>query len=279
MKIRSILLLFFSLFIILSAKTEKVKSSDGVPIAYTLDGKGEIALVFIHGWSCDKSFWSEQVKTFSKICRVVTLDLAGHGESGKQRKEYTVQLFGDDVAAVVNKLKLNSVILVGHSMGGVVSIEAANKLKGKVIGLIGADTFQNLGETLPADQVEPFLKPFQDDFVGNTKNFVKMMFPANADTNLVKKVSKKMSSAPPKIAISAMRNMLKDNGIAALKELSVPIVSINCDRYPIKVQQNMKLVKSYKLKMMEGYGHFIMLENPKKFDELLNEAVIDLSGM
>ena len=56
-------------------------SSDGVDIHYEVYGKGEPTLVFIHGWSCDRSYWRAQVEYFAKQYQVITIDLAGHGES------------------------------------------------------------------------------------------------------------------------------------------------------------------------------------------------------
>ena len=270
------LFLFLFLSLIITGQTQKVKSADGVEIAYTVQGIGEPALVFIHGWSCDKSYWDEQVKTFSPKYKVVAIDLAGHGQSGLERKNYTLQAFGQDVAAVVSALGLDKVILIGHSMGGPVVIEAANLLKNKVIGIIGADTFQNLGATFPEEQAIPFLKPFKENFVATTKEFVKRMFPKTADSLLVKKVADDMSSAPPAVAISAMENMFKDNAVEALKELTTPIISINCDMYPIQLEENKKQVKSFEIKMMPGSGHFVMLDNPKLFDKLLLESVVEL---
>ena len=271
------ILLFVVFNSIITSQHKNVLSKDGVEIAYTVEGRGEPSLVFVHGWSCDKSYWSNQVKVFSPEYKVVTIDLAGHGESGLERSDYTLQSFGEDVAAVVNKLGLKKIILIGHSMGGPVIIEAANRLKGKVIGLIGADTFQNLGETFPEDQMLQFLKPFKENFVETTKGFVKTMFPPTADSLLVKKVVDDMSLAPPKVAVSAMENMFKDNAISALKELDVPIISINCDLYPVKVEENRKHVKSFEVKMMNGVGHFVMLEDPVKFNQLLQESIDELS--
>jgi pimeloyl-ACP methyl ester carboxylesterase len=272
----NIALLVLLLCVNITAQDQTAVSSDGVKINYHVEGSGEPALVFIHGWSCDNTVWVEQVKTFSPKYKVVTIDLAGHGKSGIERKDYTLQLFGADVAAVVNQLGLTKVVLIGHSMGGPVVIEAANLLKGKVIGLIGADTFQNLGQTIPAEQIGPFLKPFRDNFVITTKAFVKMMFPPTADSVLVKKVAEKMSSAPPAIALSAIENMYKDNAIKATKELLAPIISINCDLYPVQLEQNKKVVKFFEMKLMKGVGHFVMLENPATFDKLLQEAVNEL---
>lgn len=254
----------------------KVKSIDGTDIVYTATGIGEPTLVFVHGWSCDKSYWSGQVEQLSKKYRVVTIDLAGHGESGTERKDYTMQLFGEDVAVVVNELKLTEVVLVGHSMGGSVIIEAAKILGKKVVGLIGVDTFQSFTDDWTAEQKEKFLEPFGKDFKSTAFEFVKQMFPKGAHESLLKKVADDMSSAPPAIAISAMRNLFFYNPLPTLAQISLPIISINCDMYPLSLEENKKHVKYFSFKMMKGVGHFLMLERPTEFNKLLVETIQEI---
>lgn len=274
----SLTLLFFS-EIMLYASVEKVKSKDGVEIAYTVYGNGDLSIVFVHGWSCDKSYWNDQLKTFSSKYKLITIDLAAHGESGATRENYTIELFGEDVAAVVNKLKLEKVILVGHSMGGYVIIETARQLKEKVIGLIGADTYHSFKDDWTAEQKEEFLKPFKENFVDATKGFVKSMFPKSADSLLVKRIADDMSSAPSQVAISAMRNLFFYDPIPALNKIQLPIISINCDMYPITIEENKKYVDSFSVKMMNGAGHFVMLEDPVNFNLLLQETIDELLNM
>jgi pimeloyl-ACP methyl ester carboxylesterase len=277
MKIR-LSVIFLIMFIASAAVADnfKTKSKDGTEIAYSVYGKGETAIVFIHGWSCDQTYWKNQINTFAQNYTVVTIDLAGHGNSGLTRKNYTMDFFGEDVASVVNNLNLNKVILAAHSMGGSVAVYAANKLKGKVLGIIGVDTFQSLGEEFPAEQREAFLKPFKENFPATAKWFVGSMFPKTADSLLVKSISEDMSSAPADVALSAMENMFADNGTEQLKQLEVPIISINCDIWPIGLENNRKLVKSFEIKMMNGYGHFLMLEDSEKFNKLLAEAITEI---
>jgi len=269
-------IIFLIVFSSNSFSQQNVLSKDGVKINFSTEGKGKPALVFVHGWNCDKSFWNDQAKAFSPKYEVVTIDLAGYGESGSNRKNYTMQAFGADIAAVVNKLKLKRVILIGHSMGGAVIIEAALLLKGKVIGLVGADTFQDLRQTMSKKQADQFLKPFKENFVQATSGFVKAMFPPTADSMVVKRAVEKMSSAPPEIALSSITNLFIYNAVASLKNMHAPIVSINCDRYPIQTEENRKLVKSFEVKMMKGVGHFVMLEDPTKFNQLLQESIDEL---
>ena len=126
-------------------KVHWVRSTDGVRIAYEVRGKGSLALVFVHGWSCNRGFWAGQMEPFSKQFKVVAVDLAGHGDSGRNREKWTIQSYGEDVAAVVKKLDVKRVILIGHSMGGDVIPEAALRLPGRVVGLIWLDTYKKLG--------------------------------------------------------------------------------------------------------------------------------------
>ena len=116
-------------------------SPDGIPVTFETHGTGEPALVFVHGWSCDRSYRRGQVGDFARRHRVVTVDLAGHGESGTGRKRWTVPAFGADVAAVIEKLRVEDVILIGHSLGGDVIVETALLLPKQVAGVVWVDVF------------------------------------------------------------------------------------------------------------------------------------------
>src|SRR5689334_5305170 len=62
-------------------------SADGVHIEYRIYGKGEPAVVLVHGWSCNENYWNEQVNPLKTRYTVVLIDLAGHGASGKNRTD------------------------------------------------------------------------------------------------------------------------------------------------------------------------------------------------
>src|SRR6185295_11577645 len=99
-----------------------------------------------------------QVEPFARRYKVVTVDLAGHGESGVGRKDWTIASFGGDVAAVVQKLGFDRVILIGHSMGGDVIAETARQLPaGRVVGMVWVDTYKQLGTPRRREQVDAFV--------------------------------------------------------------------------------------------------------------------------
>jgi pimeloyl-ACP methyl ester carboxylesterase len=253
-----------------------ISSFDGIPIAYEAHGKGIPALVFVHGWSCDRSYWNGQLEPFSTQYKVIAIDLAGHGESGLGRKAWTTEAFGSDVAAVVKKLDLKHVVLIGHSMGGAVVTEAARHLPGRVVGLIWIDVFKKLGSARSPEQVRAFMAPLRTHFVDSTRVFVRGMFLANSDSSLIERVVMDMSSAPPQVAVEALEYGLNYSRKIpqVLQELKIPVIAINSDSAPtdtISMQQN-----GVKVIFMSGVGHFLMLEDPERFNRILTTAVGEL---
>jgi pimeloyl-ACP methyl ester carboxylesterase len=255
-----------------------VMSADEVSIRYTVAGKGEPALVFVHGWSCDKSYWEAQVGHFSKSYRVITLDLAGHGDSGLERHAWTIEAFAEDVVAVVKTLDLERIILVGHSMGGSVNLEAAQRIPERVIGIIGVDTYHSLEPKFTKEQIDQFLALFKDDFPVMTKNFVRSMFPHDADTSLVERVASDMAAAPAEVAIGAMTSYLNYDPSQALEGSQIPIYCINSDKFPTDVDTAKRLAHSFEVEIVAGRGHFLMMEDPKTFNRLLEKTVETLSA-
>jgi pimeloyl-ACP methyl ester carboxylesterase len=254
-----------------------VTSPDGIPSAYEARGEGTPALVFVHGWSCDRTYWAGRLERFSTRFRVVAVDLAGHGESGLGRKEWTMAAFGGDVAAVVEKLGLRRVILIGHSMGGDVIAEAARRLPGRVAGLVWADTYRQLGAGRSPEQVQAFAAPFRTNFVETTRAFVRGMFPPTADRSLVERVAADMSSAPPTVAVSALENAFSYSREMprTLQELKLPVIAINPDNGPTDVGSMERY--GVKVVIMPGVGHFLHMEDPARFNRLLRTAVDTLA--
>lgn len=249
-------------------------SEDNVSIAYAVYGLAtDPTVVFVHGWSCDSRYWHNQIPFFSKKYRVVTVDFAGHGNSGFGRKVYTTQAFGQDVAAVLRQLDVKEAVLVGHSMGGEVILYAAKISPERVIGLVGVDTLQDLGMVYPDEVKNSLYDPIAADFVPKVQEFVRSMFPASADKALVDVIAQDMSSAPQDVALSSMKEYLKVLDPELIKGLKVPLKCVNSDLWPTNVDGNKKLVPSYEMALMKKGGHFIMLEDPSRFNVLLDQMI------
>jgi pimeloyl-ACP methyl ester carboxylesterase len=253
-----------------------VPSADGVPIHYRAEGRGETALVFVHGWSCDGGYWKNQVPFFAERFRVVTLDLAGHGSSGTARKSFTVEAYAEDVKAVVERLGLRRVVLIVHSMSGPVTVEAARRMPERVVALVPVDTLHDITEKPDPKAWEEIANPLRVDFRKGTTEFVRQMFPKTADPALVERVAADMASAPPEVAIATFDSLATYDIRPALAEIHVPIRCINSDRWPTRLEENRRAYAKFDAVILPGLGHFPMLEAPLVFNEKLGEVLRDL---
>lgn len=258
----------------------QVASADGVPIHYRAEGRGEPTLVFIHGWCMDGSYWQTQVAHFAPTHRVVTIDLAGHGQSGAQRTVWTMPAFGADVRAVVEKLRLNDVVLIGHSMGGAVAVEAALTMPKRVRGLVGVDNFQSTRPPFVEEQVSAFLTHFRNDFRSTAELWVRSMFAPGTDSMLVARTVADMTAAPPEIGVAILEANLRwfiSEVEGKLAQLQAPLQCINSDRVPTDAPAIDRIVDGYALRLMPGRGHFPQMEDPDTFNRLLGESLADFA--
>jgi sigma-B regulation protein RsbQ len=248
-----------------------VKSDDGSAITYGVHGQGQVTIVFVHCWTCNHEFWKPQIEYFSKKHKVVWLDLAGHGLSNSNRKKYTMQSFGKDVAAVVNEIDGENVILVGHSMGGPVSIEAAKLLGDKVIGIVGVDTFYTPFQYPKSEEeIHDFLKPFENDFKTASEQLMRSMFTPEADPDLITWIVTQMSVADQEMGISAMYEIFRWNA---------KNVSSDLDKYSKKLSNingaptGKERALHESVVLIYGVGHFVAQVKPDEFNEALNQIV------
>lgn len=104
-------------------------------ISYTDTGKGT-AVVLLHGFLENKTMWDNYVPELSKKNRIITIDLLGHGETESLGYVQTMEENADVVNEVLSKLKIRKAILVGHSMGGYISLAFAELYPEKIKGLV-----------------------------------------------------------------------------------------------------------------------------------------------
>ena len=253
-------------------------SPDGVPIRYDAAGKGDPALVFVPCGGCNRGFWDGQMAYFAAKHRVVALDLAGHGQSGGGRKDWAMAAFGQDVVSVVEALGLKRVVLIGHSLGGPAVLEAARRMPGRVAGLVLVDSWVDFEQRLPAEDVEKYVSALQADYRGTTTAMVSQyLFSASTPEPVKARVLETVLSGPQEIGVAVARSSMAYDPLPALREIKAPICAISSDLFPTNLEGNRKYVPSYQAAIMKGVGHYLMLEQPEAFNELLAWALRELA--
>jgi pimeloyl-ACP methyl ester carboxylesterase len=246
-------------------------SPDNVHIEYHLYGGADPAVLLVHGWACDENYWHAQLDALKAHYTVVTLNLAGHGASGANRSDWSIANYAQDVAAVARQLPNRQLILVGHSMGAAVALAATPLIGARVIGVVAVEALRTVGEPpLAARDIERRVAPFQVDFVGATRNLVSSsLFEHGADAALVQKVAYNMSLRPPAVAVPSLRSLLSMDLAGLLPAIHVPVYAINSDLLPTDGARIRRSLPDFHLDVLDHTGHFLMLEDPARFNALL----------
>lgn len=257
----------------------KARSFDGTEIVYDARGRGEPALVFVHGWCCNRTQWAHQMDAFAADHRVVAIDLGGHGESGRQRLKWTVPDYAYDVEAVVDAQRLDRVILVGHSMGGPVAMMAAARMPDRVIGVIGVDTLHDVNRTLTKEMMAPFIQAMADDFHTSVAGFIEQIHTANPDVDpaLVERLIADAQANETRMAVELMTSFTEFDPKAVMTACPAPIRCINAaaSPWPTNIEGNRQCA-DFDAVLIDGVGHWPMLERPVEFNRLMREQVASL---
>lgn len=258
---------------------------DGVELYYRLHGTTapvppttKSLVVLIHGWSCDASFWDAQIEALRVRYDVLVLDLAGHGRSASNRDDWSMRAFGADVAAVVAAARPTAtaespIFLIGHSMGGPVAIEAARVLGPRVRAVIGVDTFKTVGLPSPsAAETAGRLAFFERDFAAATRLFVtQSFFVPGTDPAFIETIAAKMAGAEARVGIAAIGGLNAWDGVAAMRALGpMPIIAFNATHgQPTDEARLREFAPGFRAEIFAGLGHFLMMEDPERFNSRL----------
>lgn len=253
------------------SSTQLATEPDGVHIEYRVAGKGDPAVVLIHGWATDANYWSAQIPALEAKYTVVAINLAGHGGSTKSRTDWSMEKYGEDVTTVVQRIPNQQVILVGHSMGGTVALEAARTLGNRVIGIIVVDALKSVGlPRLSPSQIQSRVAPFRADFIGAVRKYVsEELFEKGADPLFVQKVAYDMSLEPPEVGVPSMEALLSMDFNTLLPDIKVPVLAINSDLGPTDDKRIRKSLPTFKSDVIAHTSHFLMMEVPGKFNPIL----------
>jgi sigma-B regulation protein RsbQ len=259
-----------------------VRAPDGLAIAYDARGKGSTALVFVHCWAGDRSLWRLQLDAFKKDYRVVALDLGGHGASGRERKAWSILKLAYDVRAVVEAQRLERVILVGHSMGGPVALEAARLLPGRVVAVVCVDTLHNVEMQPPEELAEKMARRLEADYPGAMSEMVHSMFPRDADPAVVKWVTSRALAADPRVALALLRDFHNLDLKRSLSAAKVPVRCLNAaargsEGVETAVEANQRYA-DFDVVLLERVGHFPMLERPDELNARLRALLAQLEA-
>jgi pimeloyl-ACP methyl ester carboxylesterase len=238
-------------------------------VHYQNYGKGKDALVFVHGWTCNLTFWKANVPAFADRTRVIAIDLPGHGESDKPQVAYSMDLFANAVDAVLRDAGIERATLVGHSMGTPVIRQFYRKYPAKTRGLVVVD---GMLQPFPnPEQMRQFLDTFRgSNYKQVADGVVNSMVAPMQDKAAAAEVKAAMLSAPQHVIVGAFEGMLDESIWKTQDKINVPtlvIMNKQTNRTPEYERFVRDLVPGVDYQVWEGVSHFLMLDDPQRFND------------
>ncbi len=256
--------------------------SDGVFVDHEMAGAGEYTVLFIHGWCIDQSYWKDQVEFLKSDFKTVTIDLPGFGNSGTNRDTWTVEAYGDDVNAVIDQLGLTNVIVVGHSMGGDIAVEAALK-NPEIIALVGIDNFKEVGMEYDAEtmaQVDEFMAMLRSHFSAIAPAYAEgSLFHSSTSDAVKSRVMTDFMQSDSTVAISSLESLWKygEREADQLQKMEQKLYLINSNTSPTLTDGLDAIQLDHKLVEIDSTGHYPMIEKPVEFNGLLKGVLMEIT--
>ncbi|MBZ5536513.1 MAG: alpha/beta hydrolase [Acidobacteriia bacterium] len=247
----------------------------GTAVHYESYGTGREALVFIHPWGGDVSFWRFQVPAFEGKTRVILIDLPGHGRSDKPLIAYTQELFASSVRAVLREAGVHQAVLVGNSMGGLVARQFYRMYPKMTKALVIVD--MPLRPFDPKEFLEKVVAPMRGpDYKEHVRQTFGILFTPQTPSSLREEILTKILNTPQNVLVSSQEQMA-DPKIWRQDPISVPVLGIysKTPYIPADNERFMRsLITNLDYQAWDGVGHFIMLEVPERFNEALTAFLV-----
>lgn len=249
---------------------------NGVELRYVESGSGEPAIVFVHGWTCDRTNWRHQITEFAQDHRAVALDQRGHGESEKSDQDYTIAGFVDDLHAFMEALGLDRPVIVGHSMGGVIALHLARRRPEIARGLVLVDSnIAPIPEALMPTVQQALEGMGSPAYREITRSFVEFaMFNEGSDPELKEELLAGMLATPQRVLHTAMASLVEEMG-APGGPVPVPTLHLRASTFINPADELRERHPGIEVREIEG-AHFLQLERPTEVNAAVREFVESL---
>lgn len=255
-------------------------------------GKGSPTIVMVHGFACRLSDWAAQVAHLSPRFETIALDLPGHGKTAGTTEDARIEVLARNVADLLEDLDISNAVLVGHSMGCRVIVEAAGLVPKRVAGLILVDGSRlgTPGSGAGAALAKSFAEGHYPTFVSG---FFKQMFLADSAPKLVSEIVDNATALPQSFGSKLLPDIGRWDEMRfdeAFRCVHVPMLIIQSTytnperkRSPMTKGQNTPYfdfvcaaVPGVRIEIVEKVGHFPQIERAAEVNAAMDGFLASL---
>lgn len=249
----------------------------GTNLFYESLGEGP-PIVFVHGLGGTSNVWHAQRAVLSRYFRVVTLDLSGSGRSDKSKRQYSIEAWADEIAGLIDHLKLDAAVIIGHSMGTVIVQKFAAKYPQKTKAIVLAGALVELG----APGKEAFAKRAEtvekEGMIGVADAILGgALSPGTREGNLALTgmVREMLLANDPACYAGHCRALINGSAKADQAKIACPALLIVGDQDPVTPlplqRQIAGAIANSRIRIVPNTAHLTMLETPEAFTAILLE--------
>ena len=235
-------------------------------------------IVFVHGFACTHADWRLQLEHFGADYPIFAPDLRGHGRTHARPEDCSIETFGSDVAALLDGKDLKGAVLVGHSMGCRVVLQACLNAPQRIAAIALIDgSFQ--GSRPPVAM---------EEYPDVARNMFEQMFLAPGE--LGNAIIERAVRLPASIGAALLTRMTRWDAASmerALAAVKVPLLVIqstylNAERKRVAIKAGestpwLDMVRRHaphaQIEIITGVGHFPQLEAPEQVNKLLSALI------
>jgi pimeloyl-ACP methyl ester carboxylesterase len=231
-------------------------------------GEDGLAVVFVHSLAGNAGQWEQQLEHVRRDRRAVAFDFRGHGRSDPAVSgSYSIADMASDIAAVVDTLRLERFVLVGHSMGGGAALVYAGEHPNRVAALLLVDPIGD-GKQIPAEAKAGFLAGFESNYDSASQGYWKEI--AGSNPRISRRLLADLRATPQETVVMVLRSVMEfdpEPALARYPGAKLAVVTPHNDgAFSLH-----RLGQGFPHRVVLGTGHWIQLDKPEEFNSILDE--------
>lgn len=264
------------------SKSEGFVESQGIKIhyiGYNLEDTQRTSLLFVPGVMMPAWIWEKQLAYFSKKYRVVAMDPRSQGDSEQATEGHYAYSLAKDIKAVVDKLKLQPLVLIGWSLAvpEVVNYAAhfnEKELQGLVLvdGLVGIDPTTSFYQS-----TIDFWAQLQVDRIPKTREFVKAIFKQPQTDSYFEKLTEAALRTPTNTVMTLIDNYILQDSRPLLSRIYVPTLIVTVEGPRLDYMKTLPpLLPHPRLEVVPSAAHALFVDQPDRFNQILESFITEL---
>jgi len=248
---------------------------------YEINGSGP-PLLLIHGLGSSSRDWEMQIEPFAQKYQVITLDLCGHGQSGKPPGPYSIRLFAEDTTALIRELEIAPLHVVGISMGGMVAFELAVHFPNLLRSLTVVNSYPEMRVETMRERVQVWRRFLFLELLGMRGTGIMLsrhLFPYPEQADLRKLFVQRWAENDRHAYRESLRAIINWDVENRLTEIKCPVLVVASDQdyMPLGEKQAYTAkIPNARLVVIENARHAVTAERPEQFNAVLDEFLMGL---